>query len=137
MKYTEWLNLWLNNYVKTSNKRRTLKQYLKVAELHILPNLGDFELADITPFALQKFVTELTISGNRRTGGGLSPNFIKTIISMVQNSLKTAHTRAAFTKLTARQLAGGGCGRPATFSVMPPLSTMTATSMGAATLSQL
>lgn len=104
MKYTEWLNLWLNNYIKTSNKRRTLKQYLKAAKLHILPNLGDFELADITPFALQKFVTELTISGNRRTGGGLSPNFIKTIISMVQNSLKTAHLAGLLQKYPAGKI---------------------------------
>lgn len=104
MKYTEWLNLWLNNYIKTSNKRRTLKQYLKAAKLHILPNLGDFELADITPLALQKFVTELTINGNRRTGGGLSPNFIKTIISMVQNSLKTAHLAGLLRKYPAGEI---------------------------------
>ena len=91
MKYTEWFNIWLENYIKPSSKQRTYEQYCKIAKIHILPRLGNYELAELTPFVLQKFVTDLTVNGNKRTGKGLSPNFVKTIISVVQNSLKTAH----------------------------------------------
>lgn len=91
MKYTEWFNIWLENYIKPSSKQHTYEQYCKIAKIHILPWLGEYELEELTPFVLQKFVTDLTVNGNKRTEKGLSPNFVKTIISVVQNSLKTAH----------------------------------------------
>ena len=91
MTYKNWLNEWLTHYIKPSSKQRTFEQYSKVAQIHILPYLGDIELTDLTPFVLQKFITALTTSGNKRTGKGLSPNFVKTILSVIQNSLKTAH----------------------------------------------
>ena len=91
MTYKNWLNEWLTHYIKPSSKQRTFEQYSKVAQIHILPYLGDIELTDLTPFVLQKFITDLTTNGNKRTGKGLSPNFVKTILSVIQNSLKTAH----------------------------------------------
>ena len=91
MTYKIWLKEWLTHYIKPSSKQRTFEQYSKAAQIHILPNLGDFKLTDLTPFVLQKFITGLTENGNKRTGKGLSPNFVKTILSIVRNSLKTAH----------------------------------------------
>ena len=91
MKYKIWFEEWLTHYIKPSSKQRTFEQYSRAAQIHILPYLGDVELTDLTPFVLQKFITGLTENGNKRTGKGLSPNFVKTILSIVQNSLKTAH----------------------------------------------
>lgn len=91
MTYKNWLNEWLTHYIKPSSKQRTFEQYSKVAQIHILPYLGDIELTDLTPFVLQKFITDLMTNGNKRTGKGLSPNFVKTILLVIQNSLKTAH----------------------------------------------
>ena len=91
MKYKVWFEEWLTHYIKPSSKQRTFEQYSKAAQIHILPYLGDIELTNLTPFILQKFITGLTENGNKRTGKGLSPNFVKTILSIVQNSLKTAH----------------------------------------------
>ena len=91
MSYKNWLNEWLTHYIKPSSKQRTFEQYSRVAQIHILPYLGDIELTDLTPFVLQKFITDLTTNGNKRTGKGLSPNFVKTILSVIQNSLITAH----------------------------------------------
>lgn len=91
MKYNVWFEEWLTHYIKPSSKQRTFEQYSRAAQIHILPYLGDVELTDLTPFILQKFITGLTENGNKRTGKGLSPNFVKTILSIVQNSLKTAH----------------------------------------------
>ena len=91
MTYKNQFNEWLTHYIKPSSKQRTFEQYSRVAQIHILPYLGDIELTDLTPFVLQKFITDLTTNGNKSTGKGLSPNFVKTILSVIQNSLKTAH----------------------------------------------
>jgi integrase len=40
---------------------------------------------------LQKLITALLANGNLKTGKGLSANFVNTVISVLQNSLKTAH----------------------------------------------
>lgn len=91
MKYKVWFEEWLTHYIRPSSKQRTFEQYSRAAQIHILPYLGDIELTDLTPFVLQKFITDLTTNGNKRSGKGLSPNFVKTILSVIQNSLKTAH----------------------------------------------
>ena len=104
MEYTEWFNIWLENYIKPSSKQRTCEQYCKIAKIHILPQIGSYELTELTPFVLQKFVTDLTVNGNKRTGKGLSPNFVKTIISVVQNSLKTAHLVGYLPEYTANKI---------------------------------
>lgn len=104
MKYRIWFEEWLTHYIKPSSKQRTFEQYSRAAQIHILPYLGDIELTDLTPFVLQKFITGLTENGNKRTGKGLSPNFVKTILSIVQNSLKTAHLVGYLPEYTANKI---------------------------------
>lgn len=91
MKYIEWLNIWLNNYIKPSSKERTYIRYWQLIRTHIAPKIGDKDVNELTPIVLQSFVTELLNSGNLRTGKELSANFVNTVISVVQNSLKTAN----------------------------------------------
>ena len=104
MKYKDWLCEWLINYVKVASKQRTYEGYKAIAELHIVPKLGEYELSEITPLIVQKFITELMESGNRRTGKGLSPNFVKSIISVLQNSLRTAHILGLIPEYTANKI---------------------------------
>ncbi len=92
MKYQEWLAHWLNNYVQPTLKYRTYKRYEEIVNLHLIPNLGRFELNELTPFTLQSFVTKLLSRGNLKTGKGLSPNSVNAIITLLQNSLKTAYS---------------------------------------------
>lgn len=91
MKYKDWLNEWLENYVKPSSKIRTYERYQGIAS-HIIPKLGEYKLNELTPILLQKFTTELLESGNKKTGKGLSPNTVNATISVLQNSLRTAFT---------------------------------------------
>ena len=91
MKYKDWLNEWLEHYVKASSKQRTYERYFQTARVHIIPHLGEYKLIELQPIVLQRFITELLTNGNKRTGKGLSPNFVKSVISIIQNSLKTAH----------------------------------------------
>ncbi len=104
MKCKDWLREWLTDYVKVASKQRTYEGYKAIAELHIAPKLGEYELSEITPLIAQKFITELMESGNKRTGKGLSPNFVKSIISVLQNSLKTAHILGLIPEYTADKI---------------------------------
>jgi len=90
MKYSEWSAVWLQNFVMPSAKRRTYAKYTQIIRLHILPALGEYTLDDFTPLILQQFVSDLTQSGNLRTGQGLSAGTVNNIISIVQSSVRTA-----------------------------------------------
>ena len=90
MKYKEWLNIWLMNYVRPTAKPKTYDSYKHIVEKHISKKLGDKDLNEITPILLQSFLTELLQSGNLLTGGGLSTSTVNLIITVVQNSLKSA-----------------------------------------------
>lgn len=104
MKYKDWLDEWLNHYVKTSNKQRTFERYRQTANVHIIPTLGDYELTELQPIVLQRFISDLLVNGNKRTGKGLSPNFVKSVISVLQNSLKTAHILGLIPEYTADKI---------------------------------
>lgn len=92
MQYNEWLDIWLNNYIKPSVKERTYIRYEQLIRTHIAAKIGNINVNnDITPIALQNFVTELLSKCNVKTGKGLSSNTVNSIISVVQNSLRTAH----------------------------------------------
>ena len=90
MKYKEWLIEWLTNYVRPSAKEKTYSRYSEVSKQHLIPKLGEYELEELKPLILQRFVTELLESGNLKTGKGLSANSVNSIISVVQGSLRTA-----------------------------------------------
>lgn len=104
MKYQEWLSVWLENYVRLSSKQRTYIRYQEIVRRHVIPKLGGLELGELTPFVLQCFVTELMSGGNIRTGKGLSPNSVNAIITVVQNSLKTAYTFGYTAEYTADRI---------------------------------
>ena len=91
MKYKDWLEEWLEHYIRPASKIRTYERY-KELTLHITAEMGDYELNDLSPMVLQKFVSDLLIAGNRKMKSGLSPNTVNSIISVMQNSLKTAFT---------------------------------------------
>ena len=104
MKYQEWLINWLNNYIQPSSKQRTYTRYSEIVNQHIIPKLGELDLNELTPFTLQCFVTELLNSGNLKTGKGLSPNSVNAIITVMQNSLKTAYALGYMNDYTADKI---------------------------------
>ena len=92
MKYKQWLNEWLENYIKPTSKTKTCTRYAEIIERHIIPHLGDFELDELTALVVQRYVTHLSNNGNLKTGNGLAPNSVNAIITVIQNSLKIAYT---------------------------------------------
>ena len=104
MKYIDWLNVWLENYIRPSVKVRTYERYRIIIEQHIKEKIGGTELDNLSPFILQQFITELLQSGNRKTGKGLSANSVNAVISVIQGSLKTAHLLGLAAEYTADKL---------------------------------
>lgn len=91
MKYSEWLNIWLENYVKPSTKQKTYLRYKEIVQKQLGKRFDLYELNELTPILLQQFVTELLTSGNTKTGAGLSASTVNAVITVIQNSLQTAH----------------------------------------------
>ena len=91
MKYKEWLHDWLELYEKESVKPRTYKQYEDVIEKRLIPVLGDYEMEELTPIILQRYIVELSQKGNTKTGKGLAPNSVNCIILVLHASLAMAY----------------------------------------------
>ena len=104
MKYTDWLIKWLEDYVRPSVKVRTYERYSLIVEQHIKETIGGAEPDDLTPLVLQSLVAELLRNGNKKTGGGLSANSVNAVISVIQNSLKTAHLLGLAKEYTADKI---------------------------------
>ena len=91
MVYKEWLVEWLEIYIRPSLKEKTYIQYSDIVRLHLIPKLGDYELKDLTPLTIQRFVTDKLESGNLKNGKGLSANTVNGIIAVIQGSLEMAY----------------------------------------------
>ena len=104
MKYIDWLNQWLEVYIRPSVKVRTYERYKLIIEQHIKDNIGNFDLDDLSPLVLQSFITGLLQNGNRKTGAGLSANSVNAVISVIQSSLKTARLLGLTKEYTADKL---------------------------------
>ena len=104
MKYIDWLIQWLENYVRPSVKVRTYERYMPIIQQHIKDKIGSMDLNDLSPLVIQSFITWLLQIGNRKTGKGLSANSVNAVISVIQNSLKTAHFLGLTKEYTADKL---------------------------------
>lgn len=98
------LEEWLAHYIEPTAKSRTYSRYSEIVSLHIIPKLGEYDLEELTPGILQKYVTELLQVGNLRTGKGLSPNSVSGIINVIQSSLRTAFNLGYVSSFTADRI---------------------------------
>lgn len=83
MKYKDWLNEWLEYYVKPTAKIRTYRKYKQVAQDRLLPALGEYELCELTASVLQRFTVSLTEET-------LAANTVNTYLSVLKSSLRRA-----------------------------------------------
>lgn len=91
MKYGEWLDIWLEDYVRPVEKERTYHTYQDAIRLRLKPNFGECEVNDLDVSEIQHYITGLTEHGNLRTGGPLAANSILLIFSVFRNSLRRAY----------------------------------------------
>ncbi len=91
MKYREWLDNWLTNYVRPRAKIRTCVRYEEIILQHLAPTLGEYELSELSVYIFQCYITELLKSGNLKTEEGLAPSSVNGIITVIQSSLKISY----------------------------------------------
>ena len=104
MKYGIWLDDWFCNYIRPSSKRRTCERYSEIIEKRLKVKLGEYELDELTPLVLQRYITELIESGNMKTGKGLAANSVNGIITVIQNSLKLAYALGTIKEYAADKI---------------------------------
>ena len=91
MKYGEWLEIWLEDYVRPVEKERTYKAYKDTIRLRLEPIFGGIEIDALEVSHVQHYITGLLEHGNLVTGGPLSANSIRLIFSVFRNSLRRAY----------------------------------------------
>ncbi len=91
MKYQEWLESWLKNYIRPTAKPRTFIRYSEIVRQHLIPEIGGYELDELSALTLQRYITRLLSSGNLKNENGLSTSAVNSIITVIQGSLKTAY----------------------------------------------
>lgn len=90
MKLNEWLDTWLNKYLKTTIKLRTYLKYNDIINKHINPILGEYELNDLNGNILQEFVLYKLNNGNLITNEKLADNSVIAIVSLLKQALRQA-----------------------------------------------
>lgn len=85
MKLKELLELWLERYMKHTIKIRTYSRYKSICELHLIKDLGEYELDELKPNVLQDFLL-------KKIDDHYSTNTIKGIVSVLKQALRLAIT---------------------------------------------
>lgn len=85
MKLKELLELWLERYMKHTIKIRTYNRYKSICELHLIKDLGEYELDELKPNVLQEFLL-------KKIDDHYSTNTIKGIVSVLKQALRLAIT---------------------------------------------
>ena len=73
-------------------KERSLTHgYEDVINKRLIPALGEYEMEELTPMILQRYIVDLSQKGNTKTGKGLAPNSVSCIILVLHSSLSMAY----------------------------------------------
>lgn len=91
MSYSDYLDYWFDNYVKTSCKYNTQTAYITIIENHLKPALGMFKLKALSPMQIQEYV-------NQKFTTGLKKTTLKNIMAVLSGSLKYAVVPAQLIK---------------------------------------
>lgn len=62
MLLNEYLNMWLDDYIKDEKSDNTYDKYKKATEKYINPVLGDIKLKDLKVIHIEKFLKKLKLS---------------------------------------------------------------------------
>ena len=79
----DWIQNWLNIYVKPTVRLKTYEGYADIARLHICPFLGSYQLQSIMPADIQTLL-------NQKAASGLSKRTLQYIVSTLRPALKQA-----------------------------------------------
>ena len=81
---SDWLHQWLENELMGSVKASSYQTYLRQIQVHLIPQLGDLSLSQITPIVICEFISQLETDG-------LAYSTIKEIFRLLKAALRYAH----------------------------------------------
>lgn len=76
-KMKDWAEWWLATYVEPVAKPSGYEHYHDNLYKHILPELGEYRMSQLTTPVVQKFLNHVALHGNLRNGGPLSAKSVK------------------------------------------------------------
>ncbi len=79
---------WLSS-IKISVKKATIYRYEYLLELHIVPILGEYKIAEITTAIINKFLQDKMTNG-KINGGKLSASYVKSMSNLIKAILDFA-----------------------------------------------
>ena len=87
----DYMDYWLENYVRVNCKYNTQLSYEGIVKNHIKPSIGFYKLKALTPAVIQEFVNGKYLSG-------FSKNHLDNIITVLVSALKFAVHPGGFIK---------------------------------------
>lgn len=92
----EWLDIWYENYVKTTLRPSTVKNYETLIRVHIKPGIGKRQLKTLTPTYLQQLYARLLVNGrvdrpeSKKQSKGLSVKTVRNIHTIIRSACEKA-----------------------------------------------
>ena len=93
MTLSQWLDKWLEEYVKGTIRDSTLEGYRRDITNHVIPYLGEKPLRKVTAADLRSLYQKLLERGRIKGGNhaaGLSPTTVRSIHNIIHHALRTA-----------------------------------------------
>ena len=80
---SQWMSKWLAEYVVPNRRQMTKERYERAIKRHVLPELGQIQLAQLTPSHIQALEAKLS-------GDGMAPAGVQLIHNIISGALKYA-----------------------------------------------
>ena len=81
-----WLNYWLEAYAKPNVTKSTYYGYRRIVETHIIPEIGEIRLCELSTKLLQSFFNKLAYRKEKL----LSQKSVKNIYDVLHVAINTA-----------------------------------------------
>lgn len=90
--FSDYLDYWVDNYVKINCKYNTMLGYQQIINNHIKPNLGHYPLGSLKPSILQEFI-------NNKFLEGYSKHYLSGFMTTLNSSLEYAVSTCKYINL--------------------------------------
>ncbi len=87
--FREVLSMWMENN-RIRYKGATENKYQYLIDTHILPELGEVRLSQLSSHTINAFLRRKLESGRLDNYGGLSPSYVRSIMLIINSALKFA-----------------------------------------------
>jgi integrase len=88
--FGEWLDEWLEKYVKPSVRATTFDSYYRWVNNHIKPGLGEIKLNELQPEQIQNFYNDSLKKKKKVKKGTISPRSVQYMHVLIKKALKKA-----------------------------------------------